>query len=167
MFKKIELLANVAIIITALLLGAALVKRSSLTASDDRQDAAATQQRAGAKAPLADVDWERNDKTVVLVLSKSCGYCTESAPFYQRLVEESKARGNVGFIAVLPQAIDEGRDYLKERGVAIEDVRESPDILGLSGTPTLLLVDKVGVITDVWVGKLSAEGEAQVLSKVS
>jgi len=39
--------------------------------------------------------------------------------------------------------------------------------VGISGTPTILLVDKKGVISDLWVGKLTEEKEAEVLAKLT
>jgi hypothetical protein len=35
--------------------------------------------------------------------------------------------------------------------------------IGVGGTPSWILVDNFGIVTDVWVGKLDSKGEAQVL----
>ena len=116
---------------------------------------------------LPDVDWEGNGRTLLLVLHKGCRYCTASAPFYQRLVSDGAGRGSVRLIAVLPEGIEEGRDYLKGLGVSIADVRQAtPTSLGLRGTPTLVLVDNRGVVTRSWAGQLDAVGERQVLSSL-
>jgi len=39
--------------------------------------------------------------------------------------------------------------------------------LHVSGTPTLLLVDRAGILKRYWVGQLSEREEAEVLSAVS
>jgi len=37
--------------------------------------------------------------------------------------------------------------------------------LKIAGTPTLLLVDRGGVVKNVWVGQLNDQSEADVMSK--
>lgn len=47
----------------------------------------------------------------------------------------------------------------------VDDVRQLPlNTLGVRGTPTLLIVNDAGVVTDVWVGKLEPDQETQVLT---
>ena len=47
----------------------------------------------------------------------------------------------------------------------MDDVRQVPlNTLGVRGTPTLLLVNDAGVVTDVWVGKLEPDQQTQVLA---
>jgi hypothetical protein len=49
--------------------------------------------------------------------------------------------------------------------VHVDDVKQVPlNTLGVRGTPTLLLVNDAGVVTDVWTGKLQPDQEAQVLA---
>jgi hypothetical protein len=49
--------------------------------------------------------------------------------------------------------------------VHVDDIKQiSLNTLGVRGTPTLLLVNDVGVVTDVWVGKLQLDQEVQVLT---
>lgn len=38
--------------------------------------------------------------------------------------------------------------------------------LNVAGTPTLLLVDNNGVVQNVWIGKLTSDGEREVLAKL-
>jgi hypothetical protein len=67
-------------------------------------------------------------------------------------------------VAVLPQDVSEGRKYLNELGVPINEVRQSTlESLGVGGTPTLILVDNKGAVTDSWVGKLPPDKESEVL----
>ena len=44
------------------------------------------QVRIQGKAGSSEVDWTRSEPTLLLAVSKGCRYCTESAPFYGRLV---------------------------------------------------------------------------------
>lgn len=162
--QHVEFLANVAIIVVAVALCAVLVNQYFFAGPTPP-----AQQRpaVGAKIALPGVDLAAQDKTLLLVLQKGCHYCSESAPFYQRLAREAADKaGQVKVVAVLPQAIDEGRSYLSELGVPALDVRQAQlGALSVGGTPTLILVSR-GTVTDVWVGKLDAAGESQVLSKL-
>lgn len=161
--RKLEVGANIAIILVALLLGAVLVKRFLLAPSPQPIHEIS----AGTKVALPGVDWSRNGRTLLLVLQKGCHFCSESAPFYQRLVRETNGRPDLAVMAVLPQATDEAKQYLGELNVPVQDVRQAAlGSLGVSGTPTLLLVDNQGAVLQAWVGKLPAEQENEVLTKV-
>jgi len=51
-------------------------------------------------------------------------------------------------------------------GVPVGDIQRAElASLKIAGTPTLLLVDRRGVVENVWVGQLTDQGEADVLSK--
>jgi thioredoxin-related protein len=163
--EKVELAANVAIIAVAILLGAVLVKSYLLpkATQDSTQNSSARETKKGHSVNLADINWQKNGKTLLLTLSATCHFCTESAPFYRRLVKDSGVR----LIAVMPQTVVEGRAYLDRLGVPIGDVRQMPlDSIGVAGTPTLLLVDEEGYVSGEWVGRLSPEKETEVLNQV-
>lgn len=164
--QKIEFLANIAIIVVAILLGIVLIKNYLLA---DRSRDAPRDMRVptGMKVSLPDVDWSGNNQTLLVVLQKGCHFCSESAPFYQRLVRETAGRANLHLVAVLPQTTDEGKKYLNDLGVAIDDIKQAElGAVGVGGTPTLILVNNQGVVTNSWVGKLTAEGEAEVLRRL-
>lgn len=60
-----------------------------------------------------------------------------------------------------------GRAYLRQLGVGIDDVRKaSLGEMGLSGTPTLILVDERGNVSDVWVGALPPHRQEEVISRL-
>jgi thiol-disulfide isomerase/thioredoxin len=162
--RKIEILANIAILVVAVLLGVVLVKKYLLTG--DRPETA-PKIVAGTKMTLPGVDWSKNGQTLMVVLQKGCHFCTESAPFYQRLVKETAERGGVHLVAVLPQEVPEAKKYLEEIKVPIDEVRQaSPTALGVAGTPTLILVNEAGVVVDVWEGRLPASEESKVLNRL-
>ena len=164
--QRLELLTNLAIVVAAVLLSIVLIKNYLLP---DRSKEGPRDFRipAGIKVSLPGVDWSNNNQTLLLVLQKGCHFCTESAAFYQRIVRETEGRGSIHLIAVLPQTPDESRKYLDELGVAIEEVKQAQlGSIGVHGTPTLILVNNQGVVTTSWVGKLSADGEAEVLGRL-
>jgi hypothetical protein len=108
--------------VIAVLLGIVLVKKYLLT--NDRPQSA-PRMVAGTRMALPGVDWSKNGQTLMLVLQKGCHFCTESAPFYQRLVKEAAERGNVHFVAVLPQEVPEEKKYLEEIKVPIDEVKQA------------------------------------------
>lgn len=163
--RKIELLANVAIVIVAILLGVVLVKRFLLPASPPPNDAQAVQIKPGMKLSLPDVTWDKSNKTLLLVLSTTCKYCTESAPFYQQLVKRKGGREDVRIVALLPQTPDESRKYLADHGVTVDQIRQAaPGAAYARGTPTLIMVDNTGSVLESWMGKLPPEKETEVLN---
>lgn len=166
LLKKTELIANIAIIVVALLLGGVLVKKYLL--NGDEAARADPRIPAGTKAALPGVDWAKNGETLVLVLSRDCRYCTQSAPFYQRLTRAAAGRPGLHLLAVLPQEVEVGKSYLSELGVSVNEVRQaSPATTGAGVTPTLILVDGKGIVKNSWVGQLATTEENEVLSQLA
>jgi hypothetical protein len=167
LFKKTELLANIAIIVVALLLGGVLIKKYLFT-NNEAAHSADPRIPAGTKAALPGVDWAKNGETLVLVLSRDCRYCTQSAPFYQRLTRAAAGRPGLHLLAVLPQEVEVGKSYLSELGISVNDVRQaSPSTTGAGVTPTLILVDGQGIVKNSWVGQLATPEENEVLTQLA
>jgi len=175
--RRIELVANLCIIIVALIGATILAKRFLFTSpqTEVAPVAAAAQPTRnrgtgppeGSQLSLPGVDWAKNGETVLLVLSNKCHFCTESAPFYKRLARELSQRRDVQIVAVFPQDINEAKEYLGKLEVPIEEVKQARlDSVGIRGTPTLVIVDSTGVVKHVWVGRLTTEKESEVLSLV-
>lgn len=164
--KRIELLANISIIVVAILLGVVLVRGYLLSGSPKSDAAESAPIKPGTKLPLTGVDWQRSDKTLLLVLSTNCHFCSESAPFYQRLTQQKAGRGDVRLIAVLPQSADEARKYLDDRGIPVDEIKQAaPGATHTTGTPTLIMVDRTGSVVESWIGKLTPEKEVEVLNR--
>lgn len=165
--KKIEMMANIAIIVVALLIVAVLTRQylfPKQSPNPTAQSAAPRAPKTGDAVALSGVPWQQNGKTLLLAVSPTCRFCTESAPFYRRLVEK---RGDARLIALVPQTVGEGQSYMKNLGVDISDVRQvSFDDLAVSGTPTLILVNGDGKVAETWVGALKPETENEVLSRL-
>jgi len=161
--RKIELTANVAIILVVVLIAIKILKPELLSPKAPPREPSIS---AGSKLALPGTGWSSHERTVVMVLKEGCRFCTSSAPFYQRLVKAAAKSPEVHLMAVLPQEIPQGKKYLDTLGVAVSDVQhEELASLKIAGTPTLLLIDRSGIVKNVWVGQLTAEGEADVLSK--
>jgi thiol-disulfide isomerase/thioredoxin len=121
----------------------------------------------GEQLSVPGITWGDSKETVVLALSNKCHFCSESAPFYQRLASDLAHRKDVRLVAVFPQNVDEAKKYLGQLGVPIEQVvQASLDSLRVRGTPTLVIVDRTGTVKQSWVGKLTLERETEVLSRI-
>lgn len=165
-YKRAELLANLAIVVVAVLLGIVLVSRYLLPASPQPTDGESARVKPGTKLSLPTVDWGKGDRTLLLVLSTSCRFCTESAPFYRRLAEEKARNGRVRLMAVLPQSTADSQKYLNGLGVAVDDIRQaSLEDVQVRATPTLIIVDRTGSVVESWVGKLPDEKEDEALKR--
>jgi thioredoxin-related protein len=164
--RRVELLANIAIIIVAILLGVVVVNRYLLPASPKPKSVEAAQIKPGVKLSLSGVDWDKGGKTLLLVLSTNCHYCTESAPFYQQLARRKDGREDLRIMAVLPQNPGEAQEYLGDHGITVDEIRQAvPGALYARATPTLIIVDRSGSVVESWVGKLPPEKEAEVLNR--
>jgi hypothetical protein len=163
--KKIEVVANVAIIVVAILLGVVLVRTYLRQHNNPGKPSEASPIAAGTHLSMAGVDWKTNQRTLVLALSTQCHFCTESAPFYKQI---STQRGTgLRLLAVFPQPVSEGEDYLKKLGVPADEVQQLPlSALSVSATPTLILADGQGVVVKSWVGKLPGDKAAEVLGLI-
>ena len=164
--KRINLIVNLMIVAVLVCIGVVLIKhyRFSSRPAAPARDYHVT---AGSKVPLPDIDWKKNGQTLLLVMDTECRYCTASAPFYQEIVRQTAQKRRVQLIAVLPQDVANGKQYLNNLGVPIDEVRQSPlEPLGVKGTPTLILVNDKAEVVRSWPGKLTAEEERDVLRQI-
>jgi len=167
--RLIEIVANIATILAAVLLSIVLVKTYFLpTPSRSPLPVRAAESvtvGASLKKQLPDIDFNKNGQTLILVLSSHCHFCTESAPFFRQLSEKSGKGFKI--VAVLPQSVAEAQDYLKREGVHVDQLKQiSLDTLGVAGTPTMLLLDKRGTVMESWVGILNPEAQRQALKAI-
>ena len=160
--RKIEIFANVAIIVAAALLSVVLIQKYFLKKPAEPADTKSIS--VGQKLNVPNVSWDNSQQTVLMCLSTQCHFCTESAAFYQQLKQQHP---NARFVAVFPQPVQEAGDYLKRLGLSVTEIKQaSSESVGISGTPTIILANDKGIVTDLWEGKLTPERENEVLSKV-
>lgn len=123
--------------------------------------------RIGARLEVEGVDWSKGEQTYVLALNKDCVFCKVSAPLYRRLVEESARREGVRVIAVLPHSAGENAEYLGGLGIRPAEVRDVRfEALGITNTPTIMLVNRSGVVTHMWVGRIPKNSEETVFRRM-
>lgn len=146
---NIELAAQVIIALAVVVAAGVLVKRTFFPGLGNPN---LPRISAGERLSVPNVDWERNKKTLVFFLKKDCVYCSSSAPLYRQLIADASRR-NVTSLAILPNSPDEARKYLQYLELPIENVQTgSLAAYKITGTPTVLFVDKGGIVRSAWFG---------------
>jgi hypothetical protein len=103
---------------------------------------------------------------IVLALSTTCHFCEENTDFYRDLAQIPTA-GKTRLFAVFPQKAADATLYLDQHGIRVDSIRSSPlSDYKVSATPTILLVDERGTVTDSWVGSLEKDQRSKVLDEV-
>jgi hypothetical protein len=161
--RKLNIVTNMATLCVAILVGAIAIKQYVLPSATNLP----SQIKTGQSVSFADVDWSKKPKHLILALSTSCHFCSESVPFYKRLVRQSAQHKDLDVMAIFPQSTEEGAAYLKRANVPISDTRQVAfSSIPISGTPTILLVDSKGKVEKRWFGKLLPQGESEVMEAV-
>lgn len=113
-------------------------------------------------------DFGQHDHTLILALSTDCAHCLADAPFYRELAYIAGAADcSHGLLALFPDDPDAVGDFQATHELWAPVVANtSLDAIGVSGTPTIMLVDRDGAVERVWVGELSADREQEILELV-
>lgn len=161
--SNIELGAQIVIALAVVVAAGVLVKRNIFP----RQPSPENRPRinAGEKLNVPNVNWEQNKKSLVFFLKKDCVFCTSSAPFYRQLLEEASKR-KVKSLAILPDSDQEAREYIAYLKLPIDTVQTgSLDTYKITGTPTVVFVDRQGIVRNVWFGA-AREREKEMRDKL-
>lgn len=161
MRAKIEVAANIVVILLAVVI-ASVYLRDRFSAHGPEPN----EVKAGDRLPrLEGWDWSAHDRTLVLVLRKGCHFCEDSAPFYQRLAANHRPEGtDAAIVAVFPDAADAVNEVVQSKGLGVHVLAGVPlETLKVSGTPSLLLVDRSGTVLNAWIGMLSPRQELEVM----
>lgn len=160
MTKKLDVLANLAIIVTCLVaVGVMLHKVGVLPTERFVSDRPQT----GDSLPaLWKVKGGNTAPAVVAVLRSTCGFCTESMPLYREL---SRIRP---FIVVSNESPETISKYLGSHGVRASRIVTVPaSSMAVPGTPTLFVVDREGRIVIREVGRLSDTKSRALVARVA
>ena len=161
--KYLEVSTNIAVLVVAAALLSALI---SARLAMPAKPAFERGLHKGQMMPnFHSVNYGPAARTLLLSLNARCEFCQESLPFYRRLIEEErKAPGKFSLVAVFSNREAEVQDYKQRNQLEMKSVANvNPSSINLAGTPTLILVDAEGRVSDLWVGKLSDAEEEQVI----
>jgi hypothetical protein len=158
-----EVSLNVSLLLASLFLAAGVFH--SRLPSEQASGRVSGPQR-GTKLEIPGVNWSGSRQTLVLALSTHCRFCAGSAGFYRQAGHLAKANV-VRIVAVLPEPTNEASLYLERLEVPVSLVTQVPlGRLHVSATPTLMIVNSEGEITDSWIGQLTPNLEKEVMSKL-
>jgi hypothetical protein len=119
----------------------------------------------GSRLTLSSADFGTNPISLVLFVSPTCKYCVASKPFHSVLASECQ-RNNVPLYVVVP-SLEDATGYLRDLRNSASAVREWKDLnLRADGTPTIVAVDRQGVVRRLWVGQLLSTAESELLVAV-
>lgn len=168
--KTLSRLINIGILATCMVLAYLLFRNYYLkpVAPLPTQRASGSEEVIGKRLTLSNVDWARANQTVVIAVKSDCAFCRDSIPFYERLSRVLASRSDVQTIVLLPdedKGLEESANHL---GFNFKEVRNvsfpsTLGTLGVTGVPSLLIVDKNGTVSQAWQGLLSQSSELQVL----
>lgn len=118
-----------------------------------------------ARISIKGLDWAESEQTLLLAIQEDCKYCTESARFYREIIKGLSGRSDVRVVAVFPESGFDGENYLSQLGLSVNESKETSLLsLGIKEVPTLVLVNKDGVVSNVWIGQLPPKKEAEVIT---
>lgn len=162
----LEVTTNMAVLVAAIMLVAVFVRSYFATDPTKRTAAAGKLASDTAIGEIKDLDLADTPRTLLMVLSSDCKYCIQSVPFYKTLsaMRDSLA-GRTKIVAIFPQDEQDVKAFLQEHQLEIE-FRADVDFekLGVSATPTLILLDSRRNVLNSWLGSLS-KGEQEELAK--
>src|SRR5258708_6938490 len=165
MKNKVEVAANVVVILLAVVIGSVFLKDRFASPGLRPNEVKAGDQLPGLHA----YNWKAHEQTLVLALRSGCHFCEASMPFYRRLAQlEQSNQIGVHLIAVFPDDPAVVRQVVETQQLTIEVVAGFE--LGqvkVQATPTLMLVDEQGRVSKVWMGELPAAQEAEVIAAIS
>jgi len=147
-------------VLVVFLCASSLLFVKSLTASRTTVSALVEE---GIKAPAIDsVDYGASRTTLVVAVNSVCRYCTDSMPYYKEIAD-AKLKG-VRIVVVSPDPIETTRQYLENFKVSADQIVQAPLVpLGITATPTLLVVTQDGALEQRLRGKLDDQQESALL----
>lgn len=164
--RKLETATNLAVLVAALLVAAYFV---GLFIARAKRPEPTPEAGPGIRLALPEAfDFAAHDRTLILAIQEDCSYCEASIPFYVEITDRlGGGCSELGVVAALPNPPASADAFLDKAGLQIPRLANtSLASLGITGTPTVLLVDREGTVLDVWVGELSEDGQEDILAAV-
>lgn len=164
MKTKVEAIANVIVIVAALLVGYVVLTRYVAAYRAPRSVEAGDR-----LASFPGLNWNQYRHTLVLALNTGCHFCEESVPFYRRLADTQESGGSdLAIVAVFPNDREMVRQFMLQGRLSIPSVAGTPlEKLRVVATPTLILVDREGRVERSWIGTITHSEELDLLTAAS
>jgi len=118
--------------------------------------------------PIEGVDLSSHDQSLLLALKVGCHFCEEDIPFYRRLLQLTESRElELNLVALFPDDGVAVRAFLQREKIPLKVVANAAlRELKVTGTPTLILVDRTGRVIQVWTGALPPSEEEELIRRL-
>jgi peroxiredoxin len=74
---------------------------------------------------------------------------------------------NIRLIGLFSTEVENEKDYIEKLGVKFDALQKTSfKNLKIPSTPTIIVIDKDGLVVSVWRGKLSSDKEQEFLSRL-
>jgi hypothetical protein len=169
--KRLEVTANVSVLIVALLCGYVLIVNNvfGIRHRDSvAQQLSLSEPLKGTTIKLSGVALDKSHPALVFAISSRCHFCIESAEFYREVTtlrQQHSIKSQI--VMAFPQNAGESKEFLDRYKIQPDKIVTEPlEELGVTGTPTLLLVGTNGKVEREWIGRLSPEQREDVLREI-
>ena len=110
----------------------------------------------------------QDTEALVVVFRTNCRPCRDSADFHRALTKRAVDSGRLRVVAVSAEPESIVSEYLRTHQIQVSSVLSIDRTqLRVRSTPTLFWLDASGTIRNMWIGRLSPEGEQEVLRTLS
>ena len=116
----------------------------------------------GTRIVLPGFEWHDGIRHIFLLASATCPACNDGITFYRSLGKYAGDVPELRFVMAAAGDVEAVRNWADTHGIQYDvlvDLRNAVSF-GFSLTPTLLLMDDDGVVTDVLLRRFSAEEES-------
>ena len=116
----------------------------------------------GDRLDIAGVTWNDASRHVVLMISTTCPWCNKSAELYREISTDLSNQKTVHLVVLHTETRDLVEQWLRDKRIGPTEVARAskPNDIGLSTTPTALIVDSNGRVTDAVIGLMAARDES-------
>lgn len=157
--------ANICIVLLTVIVIGSVVRQYSLGHTSSSRNVHPHGLSIGDKAPsVPGLSYSNTSSTLLLFIRPHCVACIQSLSDYKALAATNMSRGTriVG-IAMKRDAKELGAYEQLGFPFPVSTV-DSFDTYGIAGTPFLVLVNQNGVVTDLWIGKLTPDVVRRIAS---
>lgn len=153
----VEWYANLSLIVTSLLVCCVGVRVLAFRPATPPASVSVSPASGSSETAPGNYNFASHGATLILAIRQGCEFCERSMGFYAALARaDDRIQSKVHLLACLPDKPTVAAGLLRSNNVPV-NYRAGVDLnsLGVTGTPTLILVDSHGIVQKSWLGQLS------------
>jgi hypothetical protein len=167
--SKLEKLSHTCMIAVAIVALVCMLPTLKSTVWPSSRESPASRM-VGRRLPSQELGPQAGKSRVIIAMTSQCPFCMNSMPSFQRISSSIADRGDACDLVVASMSPDvEGvKSLLDSHGVkAAKIVRATGADLNISGTPTVYLVDRAGIVRWAHLGQMTDAKEKELLAELS